>query len=362
MSDENAMMPISATRREVADQPEAVARVLRSLRGQIQDLAKTLVQRGVTQVLASGSGDSWFAAQAVRLAWERYAGLRYEALQAYEYAAYGLHGEDAQTAHIIISSSGRPTTTWDALDRALAGPAFVIGITDKEFAENPFATRPPVSLIPGAVKVGWPAQTTTATMAVLLDLAITTGALNGTLDAAQADELRGELVAMPERMETVLAKATPWAEALAPSLAGKRLYTFVGAGPGYAIAQNGAALMAEGPQEVGFALTVEEFHHGLRIGTYQAGDPIVLIAPAGAAETRYRDTARVVRAWGARLIPLVTADTTDLLGDDGDGFIVPDAPEELTPLLMVLPLHALSIALAAHKVAGGYQRPESVPS
>lgn len=361
MPDETALMPIAATRVEVQAQPEVVARVLHDLRPSVDALAQTLADRQVNLVLASGSGDSWFAAQAVRLAWELYAGLPFEAMQAYEYAAYGRPGVDGHTAHIVISSSGRPTTTWDALDRALDTPAYVIGITDKAAPDNPFVSKPHTALVPGAHKVGWPAQTTTATISLLIDLSVALGLARGHLSADEAAGLRQALDQLPPAMATVLSSATTWAEALAPSLAGKRLYTFVGGGPSYAVAQTGAALMAEGPQEFGLALTAEEFHHGLRIGTLQKGDPVILIAPAGAAEARCRDTAYSVRQWGAQLIPLTTSGTTDLIDNRSEGLILPDVAEPLSPLLTLLPLHALSIALAAQKVAAGYQRPEEVP-
>ena len=154
MSDETAMMPISATREEVSNQPQVIARVLKDLRPQIVEIAQTLVDRGVNQVLASGSGDSWFAGQAARLAWERYAGVVFEPMQAYEYAAYGRPGIDRHTAHFVISSSGRPTTTWDALDRALNTPAYVIGVTDNPSPDNPFVTKPHIALVPRAKKGG----------------------------------------------------------------------------------------------------------------------------------------------------------------------------------------------------------------
>lgn len=370
MLEEKAMMPIAATRREVADQPQTVARVLSALEKEVRQLAQTLAERQTKQILASGSGDSWFAAQAARLAWEQYAGLPLEPHQAYEYAAYGRPDVDEHTAHLIISSSGRPTTTWDALDRALASPAYVVGITDNEAPGNPFVSRPPTALVPGAVKAGWPTQTTTATIALLIDLAIGLGAARGYLPANEAARLARELRNVVGQMGETLAASAGWAERLAPTLADQRLYTLVGGGPSFAVAQTGAALLAEGPQEVGVALTVEEFHHALRIATLFKGEPVILVAPAGNSEARCRDTARVVREWGARLIVLATAaslrgmedllDGPDLAGME-DGLRLPDVAEPLSPLLTLLPLQALSIALAAQKVAGGYKRPETVP-
>ncbi len=362
MSDEQSMMPISATRAEVADQPAVVARVLADLAGSIDDLAATMAARGTRQVLASGSGDSWFAAQAVALGWERYAGIPIIPLQAYEYAAYGRLGEDAATTHLVISSSGRPTTTWDALDRALAAGGLVVGVTDNASADNPFVARPPVALVPGASKRGWPAQTTTATMAALLRLAIAFGRERGHLDAARAATALRELDALPGAMAGALRQGEPWAESLAPSLDGRHVFALVGGGPSFAVAQNGSALLAEGPQALGLPLTVEEFHHALRIATLGPGEPVILIAPAGESDARCRDTARVVRAWGARLISLVTPGTADIAGDGPDGLVLPAIAEPFSPLLTLLPLQQLSIALAARKVAAGHTRPRSVPT
>ncbi len=363
-------MPIAATRQEVATQPQVVARVLDEQEKKVQALAQTLAERGVSRVLAGGSGDSWFAAQAVQLAWEQLAGLPFVPYQAYEYAAYGRPGENGRTAHIVISSSGRPTTTWDALDRALQSGATVVGLTDNASPETPFISKPHAALVPGAVKVGWPTQTTTATMALLLDLAIATGKARGHLPAAEAARQGRALRTVARQMTAALADGIAWAERVAPSLEGRRLYTLVGGGPSFAVAQMGSALLAEGPQEIGLPLAVEEFHHALRVATLGPGDPVILIAPGGRSAERARDTARVVREWGARLLPLVTPDQETLLDGSGhgsssncltNGLRLPAVDEPFSPLLTVLPLQALSIALAEQKVAGGYRRPQAVP-
>jgi glucosamine 6-phosphate synthetase-like amidotransferase/phosphosugar isomerase protein len=69
----------------------------------------------------------------------------------------------------------------------------------------------------------------------------------------------------------------------------------------------------------------------------------------------------VVRKWGSRLFVIATPETADLLEAKTDGIVLPTVPDAMSPLLTLLPLHALSIALADQKVAQGYQRPKSVP-
>lgn len=358
------MMPISATRREVAAQPEVVERVLADLSAPVRELARLLAARGTRQIVLIGSGDSWFAGLACRMAFETYGGLATEAIQAYEYAAHDHPSIDATTAVVVISSSGRPTTTWDALDRALATPAHVVGITDNPYAGNPFSERVHTALIPGAAKVGWPAQTTSATIAVLLDLAIELGRARGHLGAGDADNLSAQLRSLPSAMRAALSASEGWAADLARRMlvpGVRRIYTFVGTGPSLGVAYTGMALLAEGPQEVGIAIAAEEFHHGLHIATIARDDVVVVVAPTGGGSARMHDTARSVSAWGAQLVAIVDAGDAAIRALAGSVFEIASAPEPLTPLLTLMPLHQLSIQIAAQKVAAGYQRPKSVP-
>ena len=361
MSDEQAIMPIADTRREVAEQPVVVARVLEELHDSVRQIATTLVERNIRRLLLVGSGDSWFAGMAVRLAFERYAGLPTEPLQAYEYAAYGHPGVDVHSAVIVISSSGRPTTTWDALDRALDTPAYVIGISDYNYGGNPFIEKPHTALVPGAVKKGLPAQTTTATIAVLVNLAIELGRANDYLDDKQADEYLAKLNEIPSHMQWVLSNSMQIAEILASELQENRYYTFIGGGPSFAVANIGGALLAEGPQEAGLPLAVEEFHHALRFGVISPGEPVVLIAPSGCVSSRNLDTAQSLRNYGAKLIAIVDEDDETIRPLADTLFTLPAVPEPMSPLLTVLPLHNLSIQISSQKIAAGYQRPISVP-
>jgi glucosamine 6-phosphate synthetase-like amidotransferase/phosphosugar isomerase protein len=237
----------------------------------------------------------------------------------------------------------------------------VVGISDKRYDGNPFIEKPHTALVPGAVKKGMPAQTTTATIATLIDLAIEFGRANGHLNSSQADDLSTQLRAIPDQMRTVLTESNDIAQQLASELQGCRFYTFVGGGPGFGVANVGSALMAEGPQEVGMPLAVEEFHHALRFGAIAPGEPVVLIAPTGQVSSRNLDAARSVSNWGARLIAIVDEQEKAITPLADTVFLLPTVPEPMSPLLALLPLHNLSIHLAEQKVATGYQRPETVP-
>ncbi|MEZ4661027.1 MAG: hypothetical protein R2911_26040 [Caldilineaceae bacterium] len=238
MSDLNAIMPIAHTQTEVAEQPAVVARVLNELQSDVRALAQMLAELAVPRLYLLGSGDSWFAGLATRLAFEEYAGLLTEPLQAYEYAAYGHPGLNAQSAAILISSSGRPTTTWDALDRALAAGAYV-GITDNPYDGNPFVDKPHSVLIPAAQKKaarpnhhrydGGPHR-----------FGHRVGSLPRPFVPDNADALSNRLGAMPAQMQAVLTASANQADALAQALQGRHVYTLVGGGPSYGVAQIGS--------------------------------------------------------------------------------------------------------------------------
>ncbi len=173
------LMPLHATKHEVDHQPEVVATALKANHADIVALATEIARRGIDKCYLVGSGDSMFAGLCVKEAFQSYARMPLDVIQAYEYAAFGQEGVDEHSAILVISSSGRKSTTRNALERALKSPGLVIGVTDCAVEDNPFFSEPCYKLVPGATKDGWPTQTTTATIALLIDLAIQIGKHKG---------------------------------------------------------------------------------------------------------------------------------------------------------------------------------------
>ena len=346
LRDEQAFMPVLPTFNEVIAQPEVLARTLLNLKPEILELANLLAQRNCNRILIMGSGDSYFAAAAACFAFEKYADIQVEALQAFEYAVYGAAAVDERTAIFVISSSGRPTTTWDALDRALKTQALVVGITDTPYTGNPFAERPPFVLIPGATKVGWPTQTTTTTLAVLLTLAVSLGLKNGKLDVDEAEYLFNELRQIPEKATVTLQENMNVARQLASLLHQKHYFTLISGGPNLAVANIGNALLAEGSQKAGVVYEVEEFNHSLRACTIQTGEPVLLVAPDGFCLRRLEETIPPLKQRNALIMAIV--DREDSIVAENANFLlrVPKTVEAFSPLLTLLPLHLLSLFIA----------------
>lgn len=342
---EKEIQAIASSRAEVGDQPVVLQRILEKLEADIYKVARVLAERNVNRVLCAGSGDSFYASQAVQMAFERFAGVTMEPLQAYEYAIYGRSRVDSQTALIVISSSGRMSTTRETLERALTTQATVIGISDKEFEGNPFIEKVEYALIPGAIKEGMPAQTTNAAIVTLINLAIVLGQENGHLELEAAKQFLAELHSLPKQISTVLQKAYAWADPLAKSLEGHRLYTFVGGGPGFAVAQNGGGMIAYLAHWITSAIEVEEFHHGFRADMLDPGDPVIIVAPDGSLNSRLRDAVAETLKKGGRPLVIATGANADL--HTTDVLVLPDISEALSPILLLPALHAFAIEVAS---------------
>ena len=351
------IMPLEATIPEVDQQANVVEKALQQNHSKIIELAQILLNKDITMINIIGSGDSMFLGQCVKEAFKLHSQLPLAFTQAYEYALYGEAGVGEKTALFVVSSSGRASTTRDALTHALQTPAYVVGVTDKDSQDNPFFTEPEFVLVPGAIKNGWPTQTTTAAMAILLDLSIELGRGNGTLSEVEANQLHDQLFELPAQMQKITNQLSDQICHIAAKFVHSKAVYFIGSGPGYGVANIGGAVMAEGPQKIGVPLYVEEFHHSLRVNTLDMGMPLFLIAPKDPAYERYLDTVKAVKDWGGYLITIGN-DHDQQLAQLSNQFIpVPEVPYQMSALLTVIPLHLFSIELTKHLIDTGYKRP-----
>jgi glucosamine 6-phosphate synthetase-like amidotransferase/phosphosugar isomerase protein len=100
--------------------------------------------------------------------------------------------------------------------------------------------------------------------------------------------------------------------------------------------------MVEGPQQLAVATNVEEWAHE-QYFTTQRGEPVVVVAPTGAASDRAAEIVSELTFVGA---------TTIVVGDQPLSAevchlpISANVPEELSPVLAALPLSQLGFHLA----------------
>nr|MDQ6925234.1 hypothetical protein [Candidatus Eremiobacteraeota bacterium] len=231
-----------------------------------------------------------------------------------------------------------------ALRRALAGAAFVVGVTDA--ADSPFATEVHAVICTASTKqTGWPTQTTTAAMAALAALGVALA------PPERRNGATAELRAIPALLSAVVIATEGPMRDLAEALRDHAVFGFVGAGPAWGAAHDGAMLVTMGTADCAIAWETEEMHHGDQAAALiRAGAPIFVLAPEGPGWARAMETAKTIEEAGGRAIVLGTAKTTTT----GSHITrLPVVPEYLSPFLSLAPLHWFAYYLAVTKVQRG---------
>jgi len=331
----------AGVRAEILTQADVAATTIETAMPTATQVADAAHARGIERVLIVGAGASLHAAEAMRGWIEDCAALPCEPVPALEYLGYVYRRDTARTLVVMVSSSGRASLALDALRRALAGPAFVVGITDT--ADSAFATDVHAAICTVSAKqTGWPTQTTTAAMAALASLGVALAPPDRR--SAAAAELRTVSAALP----TVVADTEQPMRALAEALYTHEVFGFVGAGPAWGVAHDGAMLVTMATADCAIAWETEEMHHGDQAAALIRMDtPIFVLAPEGAGWARAMETVETIEAVGGRAIVLGTEKMT---APASHITRLPTVPENLSPFVFLAPLHWFAYYLAVTKV------------
>jgi glucosamine--fructose-6-phosphate aminotransferase (isomerizing) len=321
-----------ATRPELVDQPGAVRRTWAANEKSLAAAAALIAERRIDRVYLVGAGDSYAVMIAGRLAVQNALGVPTEAVQSLEFAYYTRPVLTPRTLVIALSSSGETTRTVEAVLVAQQAGALTLALTNT--IGSTLDVESGQTLRIEATRTGWPTQSSTAALALILRLA----ALAGGGDPSDLD-------ALPDLMATVIAATEDPIAAIAEREAGSRMFLFAGGGPSLGAAMVGAAKVKECTPDHALAIQVEEYHH---YNSQKAGEPLMILAPAGPSVDRAVDTAREAIRFGGRLY-VVTSEGETAFG--GDALILPRVPEALSPLLTFVPAQWMGYHAAMAKFA-----------
>lgn len=339
---------VARTGVEARGQPEAIQATLTRGRSVNDALAKIFKGRRIARVVITGCGDSWIVGMAAKLGWERLLRAPLEAAEAFDYANYGATLSDAESLVIGLSAGGSTQIVLDALDRAKAQGAMTVGVSNT--AGSAILTRYDGALLIEAERKGWPTQSSTAAIALLLDLAAA---------LSENQPMRADLDALPALVARTLEACDPLAKEIGEKYARARLVLFAGAGPHYAPAAFGAAKIKElGPIHA-YAQPLEEMHH---YRAQKQGDLLFLIAPDQASHARALDTAIVAKGVGGELVALVPEDETEIAALADHVFRLPPVDDALAPLLYSTPIHLFAFHFATARLALGLGAPPPFPT
>lgn len=333
---------VQRTRDEMTGQGSAIRATLASAAPGLDRLAAGGPFR---QIAVFGCGDSWFAGMAMRHAMEAASRLPVLAVQALDHAHYPSLAVGPGTLAIGISSGGNTPAVMQALAAAARQGATTLGLTNT--ADSPITTACDVSLMVRATRRGWPTQATSATMALLVQIA-----------ARVADDSRAALLDdLAGLIDAQIAGLDDGCRTLARRIAPANLVLTTGLGPNFAAAGIGAAKIRELSPIHAFALPLEEVHH---YRSFKQGDPVIVIATDPAAGERALDTVLVAQDAGAPVIALLSRPAPHIEARAAC-LHLPEVPAGFEPLVSIPPLHLLAYHLAVIRAEMGLGAPANLP-
>jgi glucosamine 6-phosphate synthetase-like amidotransferase/phosphosugar isomerase protein len=330
-----------ATRPELLDQPDVVSRNWALNADALADAAARIAVRDLDRVFLVGAGDSLAVMVGARLAFEAMLGVPCEPVQSLELAYYLAHDVSPRSLVIALSSSGETTRTVEAVLVAQARGALTLALTNKPESTLAHETASVVTV--DATRIGWPTQSSTAPLALLLRLA---GLVGEAHRVGSAAKLLAALDALPALMTRTIEIAEPVIAEQATAEAAGRMYLFAGAGPSYAAAVVGAAKVKECTPDHALAVQLEEFHH---YNSQKAGEPLWMFVPAGRAVERGVDTIHEAHRLGGHVYAITTDGEAAFDGVARVVLRLPDVPEMLSPMLYLLPAQLVGYHLAMAK-------------
>jgi glucosamine--fructose-6-phosphate aminotransferase (isomerizing) len=338
---------VGLTRAEMQGQGAAIRETLAAEAPALDGLAARIRARGFDHLVVAGCGDSWFTGMGVRHALETLTGRPAIAVQALDFAAYDHAGTGPGGVVFGLSAGGNTPAVMAALRAARARGAMTVGISNT--AGSPVLTEFDGALRVHATRRGWPTQSSTATMALLVALGL---AIAGDVPGRAA--IATALDAAPGHGRRTLEMADAPMAALAAALADAREIFLAGAGPHHATACFGAAKIRELSPVHATAFALEELHH-YRLP--KRGDALILVAPDAASRPRALDTAIVGMAEGAQVHALLADADPELEALLAGHVRVAASDAALAPIVHAPALHAFAYHFAMSREARGLGRP-----
>ncbi|WP_371157787.1 glutamine--fructose-6-phosphate transaminase (isomerizing) [Jannaschia sp. 2305UL9-9] len=254
----------------------------------------------------------------------------------------------AQTTALFVSQSGETADTLAALRYAKGKAraiAAVVNVAESSIARDADVVFP----IHAGVEVGVASTKAFVNqLAVLLALAIEAGVARGTIDGPREAELVAQLRALPGLVSSALG-IEERCEALAHRLAEASDILFLGRGPMYPMAHEGALKLKEISYIHAEAYASGELKHG-PIALVDRSLPVVVFAPLDPLFDKTVSNMQEVMAREGQVL-LVTDSDGAAQASDGvwDVLVMPKVDPVFAPILYAIPAQLLAYHTAVHK-------------
>ncbi len=337
--------------KEIHEQPIVVAQTLGAY---VDPLAETVALpalpfdlAGVKRVQIVGCGSALLAGQVATYWIETLARVPATIENASEYRYRDPVYEPGGLC-LFISQSGETADTLAALRHARAGGQMIAAVVNVDTSTMARETQ---LLLPthAGPEVGVAStKAFTCQLAVLAAFAIALGKAKGRVDAAEEARLVQYLEQVPAAMNTALA-AEPDIAALAPALARARDVLYVGRGPDYPMALEGALKLKEISYIHAEGYAAGELKHG-PIALIDEHVPVIVIAPSGPRFDKTVSNMQEVMARGGQVVLI-----SDEAGIEAHGagtmaaITMPMVDPFISPLITAIPVQLLAYHVAVAK-------------
>ena len=346
----------SFMRKEVSEQPEAVANTLRGRvsegRVQIPELASFGDEelRGIRRITIIACGTAAYAGMVAKYAIEQWARVPVEVELSHEFR-YREPVLDDDTLVVSISQSGETMDTLMAVKYAREMGARTISVCNTQGATIPRESDAVVYTHAGPEVAVASTKAFVAQIAALYLFGLHLARVRGTLTEGELAEQLAELQAVPEKLKTVLEQSERVGE-LAHWMADTRSVLFLGRHVGYPIALEGALKLKELAYIHAEGFAAGELKHG-PIALIEPGQPVFVVVPSprGSANLHPKVVSNIqeIRARGARVIAIAEAGDAAVLPFADEVLRIPLAAPLFEPLLAVVPLQVFAMELAEAK-------------
>jgi glucosamine--fructose-6-phosphate aminotransferase (isomerizing) len=254
---------------------------------------------------------------------------------------------DANTMTLAVSQSGETIDTLEAARHAKRQGSHVVAVTNTvgssiaREAEGVFYTH-------AGPEVGVAATKTFATQMVALDLvALFLAQVRGTMFPEEIAETLERMGDLPGAIDKTL-ELDAQVHAIAKQYAEARDFLFIGRHTGYPVALEGALKLKEISYIHAEGYPAGELKHG-PIALVEPGIPIVAIATKCHVRSKILSNIQEVRARGAEVIAIATQGDTEIEQLAQHVLYVPETPELLSPVPVIVPLQLLAYYIAVER-------------
>ncbi|RXZ48074.1 glutamine--fructose-6-phosphate transaminase (isomerizing) [Agromyces binzhouensis] len=346
----------SFMRKEVSEQPEAVAN---TIRGRVVDGVVSIPEldgfgddelRDIRRITVIACGTAAYAGMVAKYAIEQWARVPVEVELSHEFR-YRDPVIDAHTLVVSISQSGETMDTLMAVKYAREQGARTISVCNTQGATIPRESDAVVYTHAGPEVAVASTKAFVAQITALYLFGLHLARVRGTLAEGELAEHLAELQAIPEKIETVLEQGDRVGE-LAHWMSDTRSVLFLGRHVGYPIAMEGALKLKELAYIHAEGFAAGELKHG-PIALIEPGQPVFVVVPSprGSANLHPKVVSNIqeIRARGARVIAIAEAGDAAVLPFADEVIRIPLAAPLFEPLLAVVPLQIFAMELSQAK-------------